>query len=120
MKAWQVRHPDEYNIIVFADTPGKAKMKAIEVDDFSGSCEPGSYEYEELYLGCRVTRSKEFDGRENNPPTDWELYEKHGWHFYCSVCNVEFGTLEENIGNGITLYEKEGEIVCQECIKKGR
>jgi len=80
-KAYLVRgYWQESQIIVFAETPSKAKVIALKYNEFC---------YEDNYLELRATREKEFDEYANiaiHDYLDWEnpehqkILKEYGWH----------------------------------------
>ena len=90
LKAYKVSN-DEYAEVVFAETPGKAKTKAIYLDD----------DFIEL-SACRAPEFDQYAGQVITP----EIYLKYGWWWTCLSCGR--AVFEED------ALVKDGEVYCRD------
>lgn len=105
------------SIIVWAETAGKAKSKALYDDLFD------NYEYTEL----RAERIKDFDKYSETKHIPISELLSYGWWFYCANCCKDMRLSEDDVNNGNAFivdedYEREdfvkGNVICKECYKK--
>lgn len=108
MKAWRVSDGDNHMCVVFADTAGQAKNKAMGHLD---ACE---------YTEMVAKRFRELDGREATPPTNKELVLRHGWQLSCTACERMIGDWADKAvwsPKGVEVYCNKK---CQAYMKKVR
>jgi len=108
MKAWQVSSPLQFEgrmRIVFAETASKARAKAVGCDEFDGI----------EFFDVKAHRAKQFDGRENDPPTLEELVMKHGWCAECRCGAYAHGDSSPEWRNGAVVKCDECRTKCENC-----
>jgi hypothetical protein len=99
MKAWSVTvDPDEgSSIIVWAETRGKAKTKAMRETD-----------YDMDFIDIRPLRAKWADGYGDMDNIPIEDFLENGWGWFCSECDCPI--YKEDIGGYV-----DGNPVCKKC-----
>lgn len=106
---------DAGSIVVWAETPGKAKSQALYNDIFDG------YEFTEL----RLDRVKDFDKYADTKKVPVQDLLNMSWWFYCAQCCKEHLDQDE-IDDGKAFIDEssdacdfvKGAVICAECKKK--
>jgi hypothetical protein len=98
VKAYQVSHPEDESMIVFAETAGQARGKAYSVGFWD--------EFTEL----RVTRSPYADPYAEDGKVPTSVLLEHDWYFECDCFEMQ------DIETAIVINEK---IFCEKCKPKG-
>ena len=107
MKAWQVRTYDyEVQAVVFAETPGKAKLTAHRSDNF----------WDEEFTNLRVKRAPAFDDLTLETLTP-EEYLKRGWYW---TCDCGGHVQPEDYETGLILFREDGYPRCIACSENQR
>lgn len=107
---------DAGSIVVWAETPGKAKSQALYNDIFDG------YEFTEL----RLDRVKDFDKYAESKHIPIAELLANGWWFYCADCGAE-PINQNDVENGEAFiinkdYDREdfvkGNVICKKCYER--
>lgn len=107
---------DAGSIVVWAETPGKAKSQALYNDIFDG------YEFTEL----RLDRVKDFDKYADTKKVPVQDLLNMSWWFCCAQCLKEHLD-QDDIDEGNAFIDEDGgdpcdfvkgAVICAECKKK--
>ena len=109
-------YSEEEQVIVFAETPGKAKLKGLE-------CCDSFYDYD--FTELRAERQKDFDKYAETQRIPIKELLDRGWWFCCVNCGEQIN--EDNIADGEAFINSEedeytsfvkGTVICDGCHKK--
>ena len=106
MKAWTVERPDEeFSVVVFAETRGKARA--------SGASQDGMYDY----IDYGVKRSPEFDKYAEQSYVPISALLENGWWYECLGCRARI--IQDCLIDG-SAEMIDGYPYCTRCAEKQR